>query len=102
MACNCPSPARCPVCNAAVRVPLSNLENSLGGAALVDRFARRETISNREQLRRLILGTCPCPSCGSTIQMEHSRGCFSQALAAVGVPTHERESILSKITFPEG
>ena len=102
MVCTCPSPARCPVCNAQVRVPLTNLESSSAGAALVDRFARRETAANREALRRLIQGTCPCPSCGSTIVYDHSRSCFSMALAVAGVPSHERSSILSKITFPEG
>jgi hypothetical protein len=83
-------------------VPLTNLESSSAGAALVDRFARRETAGNREALRRLIQGTCPCPSCGNTIVYDHSRTCFSMALASVGVPSHERSSILSKITFPEG
>jgi hypothetical protein len=102
MVCTCPAPASCPVCNAQVRVPLTNLETSSGGAVLVDRFARRESATNREALRRLIQGSCPCPSCGNTIHYEHSRSCFSKALASAGVPTHERESIVSKITFPEG
>ena len=102
MACTCPSPARCPVCNAQVRVPLSNLESSSAGATLVDRFARRDTAGNRDALRRLIQGSCACPHSGSTIVFNHSRACFSVALAAAGVPLHERSSILSKITFPEG
>ncbi len=101
MVCTCPSPARCSVCNTSVRVPLTNLENATAGAILVDRFARRETSANRETLKRLIQGSCPCPSCGSTVHFEHGRACFAQALASAGVPTHERESILSKITFPE-
>ena len=102
MNCTCRVPARCPVCNTPVQVPLSNLENSSGAAVLVDRFARRETAANREALRRLIQGSATCPSCGSTVLHDHGRSCFSQALAVAGVPLHEREAILSKITFPEG
>jgi hypothetical protein len=85
-----------------VTVPLNRLEGSGGAALLVDRFSRRETAANREALRRLIQGTATCGSCGSTVLHDHSRSCFSQALTAAGVPLHERESILSKITFPEG
>ncbi|MCI4349835.1 MAG: hypothetical protein L3J93_06440 [Thermoplasmata archaeon] len=102
MTCTCPSPARCPICNTPVRVPLSHLENATGGSVLVDRFARRETVSNREALRRLIQGSCLCPACGNTVHHDHSRSCFAMALASAGVPSHERASILSKITFPEG
>ncbi|HEV2230945.1 MAG TPA: hypothetical protein VGV64_08240 [Thermoplasmata archaeon] len=102
MACTCMAPARCLVCNASVRVPLSNFESSSAGSLLVDRFARRETAANREALRRLIEGSCPCPDCGSTVSVTHSRACFAMALVTAGVPLHERESILSKIVFPEG
>jgi len=102
MMCTCRVPARCPVCNTPVPVPLTNLESSSGAAVLVDRFARRETAANREALKRLIQGSASCPACGNTVLHDHSRSCFSQALAAAGVPLHERESILSKITFPEG
>ncbi|HUI38888.1 MAG TPA: hypothetical protein VLY85_04580 [Thermoplasmata archaeon] len=102
MECTCSSPARCPVCNTPVRVPLSRLENPSGGSTLVDRFARRETVASREELRHLIEGACACPACGNTVKHAHSRSCFSMALASVGVPLHERDSILSKITFPEG
>jgi len=102
MACTCRSAARCPICNTSVRVPLTNLENAAGGAILVDRFARRDSSSSREGLRRLIEGWAPCPACGHTIHFEHSRNCVSSALTAAGVPPTERESILAKITFPEG
>jgi len=102
MMCTCPVPARCPVCNTQVPVPLSNLQSSSGAAVLVDRFARRETAATRDALRRLVQGSAVCPSCGSSVTHDHSRSCFSQALTAAGVPLHERESILSKITFPEG
>ena len=102
MACTCRSPAHCPVCNAVVRVPLTNLESSAGGAILVDRFARRDSSASREGLRRLIQGWANCPSCGHSIYFEHSRSCVASALSTAGVPLAERESILSKITFPEG
>ena len=102
MMCSCPVPARCPVCNSPVHVPLTNLESANGAAVLVDKFARRETVAHREALRRLIQGSATCPSCGNTVVHDHSRSCFSQALAVAGVPLTERESILSKITFPEG
>ncbi|HYA57151.1 MAG TPA: hypothetical protein VEH57_01625 [Thermoplasmata archaeon] len=102
MGCTCRNPARCPICNTQVRVPLSNLENAAGGAILVDRFARRDSSSSREGLRRLIQGWASCPSCGHTIYFDHSRSCVADALSTAGVPLGERESILSKITFPEG
>ena len=102
MACTCRNPAHCPVCNTVMRVPLSNLENSSGAAILVERFARRDSSSSREGLRRLIQGSTNCPSCGHSIYFEHSRSCVATALSTAGVPLAERESILSKITFPEG
>ena len=102
MACTCRNPARCPICNTAVRVPLTNLENSSGAAILVDRFARRDSSASREGLRRLIQGFASCPSCGHSIHTEHSRSCVASALTEAGVPMSERESILAKITFPEG
>ena len=102
MGCTCRTLARCPICNTPVRVPLSNLESSSGAAVLVDRFARRDYSANREGLRRLIQGTCSCPSCGHTIEYNHSRPCVAEALSAAGVPLSEREAILAKITFPEG
>jgi hypothetical protein len=102
MTCTCRTPARCAVCNTVVRVPLTNLETSAGGAILVDRFARRDSSSSREGLRRLIEGWATCPSCGHSLHFEHSRSCVAAALTAAGVPLAERESILSKITFPEG
>lgn len=102
MACTCRSPAHCPICNTVVRVPLSNLENSAGAAILVEKFARRDSSSSREGLRRLIEGWANCPACGHSIQFEHSRSCVASALSSAGVPLAEREAILSKITFPEG
>lgn len=102
MACTCRAPARCGVCNTPVRVPLSNLESASGGALLVDKFARRDSSSSREGLQRLIQGWCACPTCGNTVFARHSRSCVSLALAYAGVPSTERESILAKITFPEG
>jgi hypothetical protein len=102
MACTCRNPARCPICNTVVRVPLTNLENSSGAAILVDRFARRDSSTSREGLRSLIQGWATCPSCGHTIHFEHSRSCVADALSTAGVPLGERESILAKITFPEG
>ncbi|MCI4368557.1 MAG: hypothetical protein L3K09_03210 [Thermoplasmata archaeon] len=102
MACTCRAPARCPVCNTPVRVPLSHLETSSGAAVLVDRFARRDSSSSREGLRRLIEGSSSCPSCATTIVHAHSRSCVADALSAAGVPLSEREAILAKIVFPEG
>ncbi|HKN07697.1 MAG: hypothetical protein ABR888_01435 [Thermoplasmata archaeon] len=102
MGCTCRNPARCPICNTPVRVPLTNLESNAGAAILVDKFARRDTSSSREGLRGLIQGSASCPSCGHTITFEHSRQCFSGALSTAGVPGAEREAILSKIEFPEG
>ena len=102
MACTCRNPARCPICNTPVRVPLTNLESSAGAAILVEKFARRDTSASREGLRGLIQGYASCPACGHTVNFEHSRQCFSAALNAAGVPMAEREAILSKITFPEG
>jgi len=102
MTCTCRSPARCPICNTPVRVPLTNLENAAGAQILVDRFARRDSSSSREGLRRLIEGWGSCPACGHTIHFEHSRSCVAEALSTAGVPAAERESILAKITFPEG
>jgi hypothetical protein len=102
MACSCRNPAHCPICNTGVRVPLTNLENSAGAAILVEKFARRDSSSSREGLRRLIQGWANCPACGHSIHFEHSRSCVASALSSAGVPLAERESILSKITFPEG
>jgi hypothetical protein len=102
MACSCRSPGRCPVCNTAVRVPLTNLEGAPGAAILVDKFARRDSSSSREGLRRLIEGRSTCPACGHTIHVEHSRSCVSTALTSLGVPATDREAILARITFPEG
>ena len=102
MRCSCRSPARCTVCNTPVRVPLTNLESSSGAAILVDRFARRDSSSSREGLRRIIEGFTSCPSCGHTVFHQHSRSCVAEALASAGVPLPERESLLAKITFPEG
>jgi hypothetical protein len=101
MGCTCRNPARCPVCNTPVRVPLNNLESSSGAAILVDRFARRDSTANRDGLRRLIQGWCACPACGQTIHHNHSRSCVADALSVAGVPMAEREAILAKITFPE-
>jgi hypothetical protein len=102
MQCSCRSPARCSVCNTTFRVPLSNLESSSGAAVLVDRFARRDSSSSREGLRRIIEGWAACPGCGNTVAHLHSRSCVASALADAGVPLNERESLLAKITFPEG
>ena len=102
MRCTCRQPARCPVCNTPVRVPLTNLESSSGAAVLVDRFARRDSSTSREGLRRIMEGWITCPSCGQTIFAQHSRSCVAEALASAGVPLGEREALLSKITFPEG
>jgi hypothetical protein len=102
MRCTCRAPARCPVCNTAVRVPLSNLESSSGAAVLVDRFARRDSSSSREGLKRIIEGSMSCPGCGHTIFHHHSRSCVAEALASAGVPPPDREALLAKITFPEG
>jgi hypothetical protein len=102
MGCICRNPARCPVCNTPARIPLTNLQSSGGGAALVDRFSRRDTTASREGLRRIGEGVGSCPACGHSIYFSHSRACVSEALASAGVPASERESILAKITFPEG
>jgi hypothetical protein len=102
MRCTCRAPARCPVCNTPVRVPLSNLESSSGAAVLVDRFARRDSSASREGLRRIIEGTMSCPGCGHTVFHQHSRSCVAEALASAGVPATDREALLAKITFPEG
>ena len=51
MTCTCRNPGRCPICNTTVRVPLTNLEGAAGAAILVDKFARRDSSSSREELR---------------------------------------------------
>ncbi|HYB77211.1 MAG TPA: hypothetical protein VEE83_00825, partial [Thermoplasmata archaeon] len=61
---------------------MSSLESSAGAAILVEKFARRDTSSSREGLRGLIRGWASCPSCGHTINFEHSRQCFASALSA--------------------
>ena len=101
MPCTCRTLPRCPVCNTPVRVPLSYLEGSSGGAVLVDRFARRDSSANREGLRRLITGSASCPNCAHTIYHNHQRSCVAEALSSAGVPLAEREAILAKISFPE-
>ncbi len=102
MACTCRQVPRCLVCNTPVRVPLSQLENATGASVLIDRFARRDSSEGREGLRRLIQGSCSCPTCGNTIHHTHERICVADYLSALGVPMHEREVILGKISFPEG
>jgi hypothetical protein len=102
MQCTCRDSARCPVCNATVQVPFARMPGSAGGATYADRIARRASAASRESLRRLAQGSTTCPSCGSAVRHDHSRSCFAQALASAGVPPHERETILAKITFPEG
>jgi hypothetical protein len=102
MTCTCRNPGRCPICNTSVRVPLTNLEGAAGAAILVDKFARRDSSSSREGLRRLIEGWSTCPACGHTIHVEHSRSCVAAALTSLGVPSGDREAILARITFPEG
>ncbi len=102
MRCTCRVPARCLVCNTVVHVPLSNLESSSGAAVIVDRFARRDSSSSREGLRRIIEGSTSCPGCGHTVFHLHSRSCVAEALASAGVPLTDREALLAKITFPEG
>ncbi|MGC2034891.1 MAG: hypothetical protein WA761_05545 [Thermoplasmata archaeon] len=102
MGCTCRAPAMCPICNTPVRVPLTNLESATAGGVLVDRFARRDSSANREGIRRLVDGWTNCPGCGQTIRQQHSRSCVAEALSVAGVPLNDRESILAKITFPEG
>ena len=102
MVCTCRNPGHCPICNTAVRVPLTNLEGAAGAAILVDKFARRDSSTSRERLRQLIEGWSTCPACGHSIHVEHSRSCVSTALTSLGVPSTEREALLARITFPEG
>ena len=93
---------RCLVCNTPIRVPLTELENATGASVLIDRFARRDSSEGREGLRRLIQGSCTCPTCATTLHHTHERVCVASALTSLGVPMHEREVILGKISFPEG
>lgn len=102
MACTCRIVPRCQVCNTPTRVPLSELENATGASVLIDRFARRDSSEGREGLRRLIQGSTPCAVCGNTVHHTHERSCVGSALASMGVPIHERDVILGKISFPEG
>lgn len=102
MACTCRAPARCPVCNTQVRVPLSYLDGMTAQGVRGGRLVHREGSSAREGLRRLIEGSSTCPSCGQLVRFEHSRSCVSNALASVGVPLPDRASILARIVFPEG
>jgi hypothetical protein len=102
MACTCRRIPRCQVCNTPIRVPLSELENATGASVLIDRFARRDSSGSRVGLHRLIQGSCSCPTCGNTIHASHERVCVSGYLSAIGLPAHEREVILAKISFPEG
>ncbi len=101
MTCTCRSPAHCPICNTPVRVPLTNLESASGAAVLVDKFARRDSATSREGLRRLIQGSSACPACGHSVHFEHTRSCVAAALTSAGVPLADREAILARITFPE-
>ncbi|MGA7860978.1 MAG: hypothetical protein WCB19_03875 [Thermoplasmata archaeon] len=50
----------------------------------------------------MIQGSTTCPTCGNTMHHTHERICVGAALASMGVPMHEREVILGKISFPEG
>lgn len=102
MACTCRLPARCPVCNAQIRVPLSNLESQSGAAVMLERFARRDSAAGREGLRRLIEGSIRCATCGNTVHHVHSRSCVAEYLAVIGVPPSDRAQLLAKISFPEG
>jgi hypothetical protein len=102
MSCSCRRVPRCTVCNTPAHVPLTELENANGASVLIDRFARRDTSEGRESLRRLIQGSTSCTVCGNTIHHTHERVCVATALTSMGVPMHEREVILGKISFPEG
>jgi UDP-N-acetylglucosamine:LPS N-acetylglucosamine transferase len=66
MTCTCRNPARCPICNTPVRVPLSSLESSAGAAillpqkeltperlALVERMSRDQLLQMAEKARAL-------------------------------------------------
>ncbi len=101
MGCTCRAPARCPVCNTPVRVPLSNLDRV---AAMAGRGRpRRDAPPLRAGgLGYLIEGTSSCPRCGHSVHVEHTRPCFSKALVSVGVAQTDLASILARITFPEG
>ena len=102
MACTCRAPARCPVCNTPVRLPLSNLERAAAGAARGVRPPRRDGTSLRAGFGYLIAGSSSCPRCGPSVHADHSRACVSKALASAGVSPGDREVILARITFPEG
>ncbi len=102
MGCTCRAPARCPICNTPVRVPLSNLDRLSAGVAQGARPARREGANPRAGLGHLIQGSSPCPNCGHSVRADHTRSCVSKALVSAGVPVADREVILARITFPEG
>lgn len=102
MNCNCVSLARCPICDTLVRVPVAPLESVGASGATLARQARRDPTGSREAIRRILRGSCGCPACGNQITHLHSRYCLSLALASAGVPSRERETLLSKMTFSEG
>lgn len=102
MGCTCRQPAHCPVCNLAVRVPLTNLDQAASVAAKAARTTRPGSPVQRKGFGFLIGGTSPCPRCGHPVETAHSRSCVAQALSAAGVAPGTRAQILAKITFPEG
>ena len=102
MGCTCRAPARCPVCNTPVRVPLSNLERAATVTPVVGRTPRRDGSSMRNGFRYLIEGSSSCPRCGHSVSVAHSRSCVAKALVGAGIPPSDRALILARITFPEG
>lgn len=99
--CTCRTTPHCPSCNAAVRVPYSNLERGAALTALLRRLETRDRSIPRENLNRIAEGKAVCPGCGETVQAMHDRACVSGNLSALGVSTFERDKILGRISFPE-
>ncbi len=102
MGCTCRHPARCPICNTAVRVPLTNLEQVAALAPKSARPSRSGSPGLRKGLGFLIGGRSSCPRCGHSVETSHSRSCVAEALLRAGVTPGARAAILAKITFPEG
>ncbi len=101
VSCTCRNLPHCPNCNAAVRVPFSNMDRGATLTALLRQLNTKERGLPRENLNRLAQGRTPCPSCGETVLAMHDRVCVGENLTSLGISTSDREKLLGRISFPE-